>query len=63
MKILSADEFASLSPYGKDYAVYMLGSRDDQPNVSEEYTPSPEELAEYDRGQHQAVLDVQDSEE
>lgn len=63
MKVLSAEDFAMLSPYGKGYAVYMFGSREDQPNVPEEYEPSEEDKAEFDRGQFQAVLDVQDSEE
>jgi hypothetical protein len=36
------------------------GDRDDQPNVPSTYVPSQEEREEYERGQMEAVLEVQD---
>lgn len=56
-------KFSEMSAYEKGYAVYMLGERDDVPEVPSSYEPSPEERAEYERGQLAAVLVAQDSEE
>jgi hypothetical protein len=60
---MTAAQFSALSPYGKGYAVYMLGDREDEPNVPKEWTPREDEAEEYKEGQMQAVLDVQDGEE
>ena len=59
--MLTAAEFEALTPREKGYAVYMAGCRDDQPNIPEEYTPAPEDQAEYDAGQFDGVLEAQDN--
>ena len=61
--MLTKLEFDSLPPYPKGYAVYMLGARKDEPNVPRRYKPNEDEREEFDRGERQAVLDAQDSEE
>lgn len=61
MIIKSQEEFDVLPPYGKGYMVYMLGARDDEPFVHLDYKPSPEDKAEFMRGQNEAVLYAQDS--
>lgn len=60
MKIMSKAEFAALSAWGKGYAVYMAGMREDQPNIPAHYTPSPDERADYKAGQRAAVIEAQD---
>jgi len=61
---MTKEEFEQLTPYERGYAVYMLGCRDDEPNVPEEKCPyrigTPEELA-WSRGQTQALINVQDA--
>ena len=45
------------------YVVYLAGERDDQPHIPDESNPYPEgsdKAGEWDRGQHEAVLQVQD---
>lgn len=54
--VLSAEDFAGLSPWEKGYAVYWCGNREDQPNVPTKYDPSPDEQDEYNEGQHAAVI-------
>jgi hypothetical protein len=64
--MITPEQFAKLSPYARGYAVYVAGERDDQPHVPNERNPYPagsREATEWDRGQAQAVLDVQDGEE
>lgn len=64
--MLTKDEFEDLTPYERGYAVYMLGNRDDQPNVPNESNPyeiDSKEYLEWERGQHMAVLHVMDGEE
>lgn len=63
MKILSKEEFDNLTPYLKGYAVYMMGSREDQPNVPENYSPSETEKEEYEKGNFKAMLNVMDEED
>lgn len=63
---LTQAQFDALTPYQRGYAVYMLGSRSDEPNVPEEKCPYPAgspDAAEWDSGQFQAMLTAQDSEE
>lgn len=63
MNIQSKAHFECLSAYEKGYAVYMFGCDNAEPHVPETYAPTPEEAADYARGQRQAVQDVQDGEE
>ena len=63
MKVLSRHEFLALSPYDRGYAVYMMGAREDQPNVPDESNPYPNGSRRADawrRGQQAACLDAQD---
>lgn len=59
---VSAELFARLSPFEKGYAVYMCGSREDQPNVPEKYQPAPDEAEEYANGASLAVVHIMDVE-
>lgn len=64
--MISAKKFLGLSAYSRGYAVYMLGERDDQPHVPNEMNPyatGSRDAIEWDRGNRQAMLDVQDGEE
>lgn len=61
MRIFTAAGFNKLSARSKGYAVYMMGSREDQPDIPEEYEPSPKDKEEYERGQFAAMLEAQDS--
>jgi|GEM_PF-5843948 len=64
--MLTKEEFERLSPRDRGYAVYMLGSRDDQPNVPDESNPyqeGTEDWAQWNVGQQLGVLEAQDSEE
>lgn len=61
--MLTKEEFEALTPFQKGYAVYMAGSRDDEPNIPANYSPiwaSPQDKADFEAGQLQAVLEVQD---
>ena len=63
---MTASEFAKLTPLQRGYAVYMLGERDDEPNVPNESNPYPagsDDAMAWDEGQRRAVLVAQDSEE
>ena len=63
---ITRDEFLALSARVRGYAAYMLGSRDDEPNVPDESCPYPadsDQANEWHEGQRLAVLDAQDSEE
>lgn len=65
-RVISADEFARLSPRTRGWAVYVAGERDDQPNIPNEKNPYPagsHEHAEWDAGQQQAYIETLDSEE
>lgn len=64
--MITAEQFAALTPQQRGYAVYMLGERADEPyipNESNPYPPGSSEAAEWDEGQQFAVLDVQDSDD
>jgi hypothetical protein len=64
--VITASQFATLSPYARGYVVYMAGERDDQPHVPNEsnpYVAGTEEALAWSRGNRQAMLDVQDGEE
>ncbi len=66
MREITVDEFAEAEPYEQGYAVYMLGSREDQPNVPNNtcpYDPESVEAECWNAGQKAAVIDAQDSEE
>ena len=65
-RALTKEEFESLSPTDRGYAVYMAGERDDQPNIPNEKNPYPKgtkEHEEYDQGAFMGVLEVQDYDE
>lgn len=60
---MTNDEFLALSPRQRGYAVYMMGSDSDEPNVPDEACPYPARSAnaeEWHEGQRLAVLDAQD---
>lgn len=64
--MMTARQFRRLRPYARGYAVYMMGEREDQPHVPNEanpYAAGSRQASSWDRGQQQAVLDAQDSEE
>lgn len=66
MKPVTKEEFESFSPFDRGYAVYMCGSREDQPNIPDEKNPYPDgshERQRWNDGQLRAVLNAQDSEE
>lgn len=63
---VTKDHFESLSPFMRGWAVYMAGSRRDQPNIPNETNPYPEDTSdhnEWNRGQQRAVIECIDSEE
>lgn len=64
--MITKDDFEALSPLQRGYAVYMLGDREDEPNVPSErnsYLSGTIEYLDWARGMTRAVLDAQDSEE
>lgn len=61
--MITKAEFKAMSAYEKGYAVYMAGSREDEPHVPADYKPRKEDRKEFERGQFQAMLQAQDSEE
>jgi len=61
MSVFTQREFEDLTAYQKGYAVYLFGCRQDQPAVPESYEPAPTDLAQYEKGQYDAILAVQDS--
>lgn len=65
MKTLTKEEFENLSPKDRGFAVYMMGAREDQPNIPDEDNPYPEnsqEYEEWEKGNWQGYLLVLDSE-
>jgi len=63
---ITAQCFATLSPYARGYMVYLCGARDDVPNVPNERNPYPQgsrKAAEWDRGQAAAARDAQDGDD
>jgi hypothetical protein len=57
-------QFRAMTALERGYAVYMLGRRDDEPNVPDEANPYPagsRKAKEWTEGQRRAVLDAQDS--
>lgn len=54
-RVLSAADFAALSPSDKGYMVYMYGAREDQPNVPESFEPEKSEREAYESGQCDAA--------
>jgi len=63
---MTAAAFQTLPPRARGYVVYMLGSRDDQPNVPDESNPYPVRSAEHSEwkdGAWSAYLEVLDGEE
>ena len=60
--MLSKKEFQKLSPFSKGVAVYMMGARDDEPNVPEHFGYRTKlRQREYQRGQRAAVQECQDN--
>lgn len=62
MKIKSHAEFEQLSAWGKGYAVYVLGERNNEPYVPKTYAPSAGDRKEYEQGQQAAYIEVLDTE-
>ena len=63
---MTAERFAALTPRARGYAVYMLGSRDDEPHVPDEANPYQAGSADakaWDDGVWDAYLEVLDGEE
>lgn len=60
-ELITKEYFESLTPMQKGYAVYMVGNRDDQPNVPATYEPATKDLEDYIHGQQIAIVHVQDS--
>ena len=61
--MLSKQAFDAMKPWQRGYAVYYMGRRDDEPNVPAEsnpYTPGTHEYEEWDKGHHQAMLELLD---
>lgn len=61
--IITREGFLAMTPYNRGYAVYMMGAREDQPNVPDEANPyedGSENHAAWNRGERQAVIDTQD---
>lgn len=63
--MITLQEWRNLKPFAQGYAVYWLGARDGSElvNVTNPYVVNSEEWCEYERGEQQACLDAQDSEE
>lgn len=64
--MLSKEEFERMPPHARGYAVYMLGSRPDQPHVPNESNPYPPgsiDAENWDAGQRMAILHAQDMDE
>ncbi len=60
---MTSVEFLALLPWQRGYAVYMMGERDDEPNVPNEscpYVSGTTQADEWHEGQRMAVLDAQD---
>ena len=60
-KVITADEFESLSPYERGYVVYMAGHRADQPVVPDEkcpYKSGSHKETEWIRGRETATSDI-----
>lgn len=63
---MSKEDFEGLGPFGRGYAVYLFGKRDDQPNVPDEENPYVEGTCDWkswNEGARIAAQDVQDLEE
>ena len=61
---LTKEDFEALQPHTRGYAVYMCGSRDDQPNVPDEKNPYPEgskENEQWANGAMAACIEAQES--
>lgn len=62
---MTREEFEALPALSRGYIVYMLGARDDQPNVPDEQNPYPTGTPERDlweQGQVRASIEVLDAE-
>ena len=59
--VFSKEDFESMTPYQKGYAVYMFGYNGDQPNVPKDYHPQTQkEIRGYQDGEFAAILEAQD---
>ena len=64
MEVITENEFKNFTPRQRGYAVYMVGSRNDQPHVPDEDNPYKFESFEWDEweiGRDKAILEVQDN--
>lgn len=65
-ELITQEEFQAFTPRQRGYAVYMVGSRADQPNVPDEENPYPrgsKAYAEWMSGLAQAIVHAQDCDE
>lgn len=62
-ELITRAEFDAFTPKEKGFYVYMVGARDDQPNVPESYKPDSKDEVEYEAGQMEAILIVQDEDD
>lgn len=65
-QVVTAAQFAALSPRDRGFVVYWMGSRDDQPNVPNESNPydaGSREAELWNQGQREAVIAAIDVEE
>lgn len=63
---MSRRAFMSLSPRSRGRAVYLLGAREDEPNVPDErnpYATGSRDAAQWDAGAWSAYLDVIDADD
>ncbi len=63
---MTAKRFSALPPRARGYAVYMMGSRDDEPHVPDETNPyqaGSADAAAWNAGAWAAYLEVLDGEE
>lgn len=65
MKLLTRAEWEKLSPFAQGYAIYMQEAHpgSELKGLTNPYPSGSTEAKEYDRGEFQATLDVQDGEE
>lgn len=64
--VMTKEQFERLEPRPRGYAVYLLGAREDQPNVPDESNPYPKGSTEWEAwnaGAQAAYLEVLDGEE
>ena len=64
--MITKEEFKSLTPKKRGYLVYIYGCKKEEPNIPNEENPylkESKESKQWNEGNYQAMLDVQDGEE